>query len=303
VERIFYLIATIALIGTFPCLWSMRRKLRFTTLLTSWNWLCLGVLLWAIAWAATCQFSLVSAGRGDLLWYLVSVVMLCPWISVLGARRPGNAAWTWFVTIPLVAVLSWPALVAFINSPERARLQLEEPVLLGFLLAWIMGIGNYLGTRFSFSVLGIGIAVLLVVVPLSVFGSIDPERARIWATLLLCLSIVRLVRRGRIFNSETPGLNRLWFDFRDYFGIVWGKRILDRFNDSTTKGQSPLRLEMDGFQSTEKISDNPSAETDNARLEAEKTMRWLLRRFVDPEWIDARLGTKAAGPVPEIAEE
>jgi len=60
---------------------------------------------------------------------------------------------------------------------------------------------------------------------------------------------------------------------------------------------------MDGFQIPERGQDNQSAEISVDQLEAEKKMRWLLRRFVDPEWIDVRLESKADDQKPEISDD
>ena len=107
--------------------------------------------------------------------------------------------------------------------------------------------------------------------------------------------------------------DRLWFDFFDLFGIVWGRRIQDRVNDIANLEQLPARLELDGFvwpQASTKsnlpvardgevsLTNQPMSiqqERDRAAVEAriEHILRWLLRRFVDASWIDSRLGSNS----------
>ena len=107
--------------------------------------------------------------------------------------------------------------------------------------------------------------------------------------------------------------DRLWFDFFDTFGIVWGRRIQDRVNFIASKENWPSRLELDGFVWSDESEpvipgvgiesanlqnlqqDTQHQDTNVTRIESrvEYTFRWLLRRFVDPAWIDERLGVNS----------
>jgi hypothetical protein len=91
-----------------------------------------------------------------------------------------------------------------------------------------------------------------------------------------------------------PRFDRLWNDVRDLFGIVWAKRLMDRVNDAAAQHAWPVRLGLDGF-----VPHDPSVPVVvEARVEAEieHVLRWLLRRFADAEWIDARLPRTADAP-------
>ena len=107
-------------------------------------------------------------------------------------------------------------------------------------------------------------------------------------------------------SLRTGSLDRfdqLWLDFFDTFGVVWGRRIQDRVNFIAEKERWPTGLELHGFvwtnppeqPSLQTMTDEVRAITDVARAATEAriehTFRWLLRRFVDPQWIDERLGT------------
>ncbi len=82
------------------------------------------------------------------------------------------------------------------------------------------------------------------------------------------------------------GFDRVWNDFRDHFGIVWARRVQDRLNETGRKESWPGRIELHGF-----LWKDPAdvAARESANPKIEHALRWILRRFVDPEWIDARL--------------
>jgi len=77
------------------------------------------------------------------------------------------------------------------------------------------------------------------------------------------------------------------------FGIVWAKRIQERFNDDARRRGLKLRL---GFQGLENLTGPKSSgmKSDDgfdpeSLSAAESSLRWLLQKFVDPGWIDQRL--------------
>ena len=88
--------------------------------------------------------------------------------------------------------------------------------------------------------------------------------------------------------NEKFGPERVWNDFREMFGIVWMKRAMDRINEEfAEREQWPARLGPDGLEWSETPTEEQRRHTE-ARLAY--ALHWLLRRFVDPEWIDRRLG-------------
>jgi hypothetical protein len=225
------------------------------------------------------------------LWYLVAVLALVPPIAVLGARRPTARIWTWFVLVPLVLVFTWPLAPALRREGDPAAFSLEEPVLVGYLLVLVMGAGNYLGLRFSLAALFWMTGLALVVLPLCpAVAKWAPEApsGRLWGTLCLVSAgwiADRQVARGCERRRTGPALDRVWCDFRDLFGIVWARRLQDRFNEEARRKGLPLRLGMHGFQAAA-----GQAECDAQTLAAaEESLRWLLQKFVDPAWIDRRL--------------
>lgn len=267
----------------------LRRGLRGTTLTTTANW---GIFT-AIAWTAAGVLSAFvfphNAEVQDQLWYWTAVVSAIPPIAVLGAKRPGSEAWNFFVLVPLVFVLGWPALTVWTSHGPDA-LRVETPVLIGFVLVLVMGCGNYIATQLALPAMLYALGVVLVLAPCSTVSAglgISFQAFRISGTVCMLLSVLwsRLILTHR--PAATFGPERVWDDFRETFGIVWTKRAMDRINiEFATREQWPAQLGPDGLEW-------PTPPTDQQRQHVEARMvyalHWLLRRFVDPDWIDSRL--------------
>jgi hypothetical protein len=281
-------------------LWVVARslkRLRQTTLPTAAWCAIAGLTIAAVAQSIELINPAQSTGWVDLGWYFAAAVLLCPGIAVLGARRPGASVWAFFVLLPLVLVLIWPAVASFQAARPTDPIEIEVPALVGFGLVLVMSGGNYLGTRYTLSTLYYGAAIVLLVAPMSVtVPDVFPERstARFIASLAILLAIAETNRRSRIAPDD--GISRLdvlWFDFMDSFGMVWAKRVMDRINESARHEKWTMQLELHGFVP---LVESPTAEELLQTEERiEHTFRWLLKRFVDPEWIDARLREPTIG--------
>ena len=78
--------------------------------------------------------------------YFATTMLLTPLVTILGARRPGIAAWHWFVVLPMVVVLQWPALSQLFSSHGRATVELSAPATMGVVVVLMMSAGTFLGT-------------------------------------------------------------------------------------------------------------------------------------------------------------
>lgn len=284
------------------------RSLRHTTLPTAaWCAIC-GLTIAVVAQSVEFAYPAQLIGWVDLGWYFAAVVLMCPGIAVLGARRPGASAWAFFVLLPLVLVLMWPAVASFQVARPTAPIEIEVPALVGFGLVLIMSGGNYLGTRYTMSTIYYAAAIALLVVPMSVAApDFFPERsmARLLTSLGFLLVIAETSRPPKFPpDNEATRFDVLWFDFMDSFGMVWAKRVMDRINESARYEKWTKRLELHGFVSN---SEHPTVgEEARTNERIEHAFRWLLKRFVDREWIDARLGAASvadSGQVSACAEE
>jgi len=292
------ILGTIGLLSAYPLLYYVYGPLSLTALTSAWRWLAAGVTAWLAAWTATILFPLCPAAIADQMWYAVALLMVCPAIAVLGARRPGTLVWTWFVLVPLLLVLGWPALTAWDSRLQVAPLDIEKPAIVAYGLVLIMGTGNYFRTRFSLSAVCLLVALVLLIVPFSSAAPVpfaDRDGSRIWATLSLAAAFATAFLSGRRTAVAVTPLHRVWIDFRDSFGIVWAKRAMDRINVAAENEHWPVRLELDGFHPL----NHTGSRTPRTDVEEhiEHTMRWLLRRFVDSEWIDCRIRKDAPASV------
>ena len=235
-------------------------------------------------------------------------------MAVLGSRRPGVRVWAWFILFPMLFALGWPLIALRLQGSELRGLHLETPQVVTFLLVLVMSLGNYLGTRFTLSTLLYGASILAIVasswVDCPAWLS-NRSAVRFWSTFLNVFAICLTGTLSRPISKNR--FDRLWFDFFDTFGIVWGRRIQDRLNFIATKEGWPTRLELNGFEWSDELkpaasvlvqntSELPKLETELQRRNfqvnqvekrMEYTFRWLLRRFVDPPWIDERLGVNS----------
>lgn len=277
----------------------------------AWGWCAGATGFWAGAWVLDILFETLNHGLADRLWVMAAILMLCPPIAVLGSRRPTVRAWPWFVLLPLILVLAIPVISTWRNLFAPAPLRLEAPMLIGLGLVLAMGAGNYLGSRFTLPAVLFVVAVLLLIAPVTAALSdalARPQALRGWATVVLSSAALLAGQRAKAsappICTNRPQLmapSRLWMDFRDWFGIVWARRVQDRVNEVAERQQWPVRLELGGFKWT---GDVPAAdEFDQTSMRIDDTLRWLLGRFVDPVWIDARLGSQSAAPPSRASEK
>jgi hypothetical protein len=135
----------------------------------------------------------------------------------------------------------------------------------------------------------------------------DHSTTRFWCTALMVIAVLLIQTAQRPIAATR--FDQLWLDFFDTFGIVWGRRIQDRVNALAEREKLPLRLELDAFvwknkpalpnSSPQHSEDSPHPAQSvlpvqsqiEAEVRLEQILRWLLRRFVNPTWIDKRLGS------------
>ena len=86
-------------------------------------------------------------------------------------------------------------------------------------------------------------------------------------------------------------LGQVWSEFRDWFGVVWSLRVMERMNASSQMYRWPVTLEWAGFV-WRSSDESPTAQRELSAREREAielALRTLLRRFVSAEWIEDRL--------------
>lgn len=283
------IVTILPLVTTLAVVAQARRAVRGTTLNLAWGW-CLAAALGILsAWIATEVCGWPPSPWDNIAWYGVAILLLCPLIAVLGARRPGVSAWNWFVILPLIAVLGWPAVAIILAGARPGGFTLETPPFIGLLLVLVMGAGNYAGTRYRLPVAALwGSAVLFIVLPLAAIDGLDKSWLRPSAVWSLGIAALAGWRAALRVTDANFGPDRVWRDFRDQFGIVWAHRIRERINEQADQERWPVRLERIGFVS---IDGTEVSLDEAARRRVDHTLRWLLRRFVDEAWLNDRLDT------------
>lgn len=250
----------------------------------------------------------ISSGRdlAGLVHFMTSLAVIAALVAVLNARRPGTGAWA-ILTCLMVCIFlfTWyqeegigPLLVHL----RPVRLHFPWNVFLALLI--VMGTTNYLATRFGTAALltAIGLAIewRLVAAP----DRFSPTgRSLCYLAIPLAYStsvwlawvVGTLPARGRRDSTDSE---RIWNWFRDRWGVVWGLRVQDRFNQSAQARKWPLRLTWHGFEPASWPSERSVEEMLD---EIDGEFRMMLRRFVSSERMaevarDSRLVLGEAAP-------
>jgi hypothetical protein len=221
---------------------------------------------WAVAawagWAAAALAAAVRPGAdGGLTAYLALCLTGCAGVAVLGARRPGAGAWN-FVVAGLLAVLLLPVARGLgVPRPEPWHL-----AFLGVTLA--VGVVNYLPTRLSLAVLFAAAGCGVEVARLAAVGPAGEFAGR--ALLALAPWVGWVVVSGA--PAPAAEFDRLWLAYRDRFGLVWGQRMREQFNQAAANAGWPVVLTWQGLAATAGSAPPPGPQ-------AVATLQAVLKRF------------------------
>jgi len=279
-----------------------HQQLYGTTLMAAWYWSVLAILsIMIVETLVNLRADWLSPSRIGPLRYLAAILTACPIVALLGAKRPQHRAWQWIV-LSLWVVLAMPAATAlFFSQPTF------DP---GILWSWfllilvVMTSTNYLPTCYWPAGLLVGTSQIFLLSNQLPGGRhlvrwLDPHSSHWIATaalalLLLAVIFVQWISRARRAwnpNLVTP-LDRIWRDFRDSYGALWGLRIVDRLNSAAKSHRGNIYLRWNGFRhsgdgSTD-TAGNPPGMPLEITMPLEQIFVSLLRRFVSIEWIDQR---------------
>lgn len=285
-DRAALLVAGLALGGLGSLMWQ-RRTLRGTTLVAPWVW----SLVTLVALAATeILISLSGSPAPDWaphLRFAAAMSTVCPAMALLGAKRPQNRGWQ-FIVLSLWAILSLPSIEWLLFGGLREI----HPARFWFLVILIaVGAANGLGTRrWPSSLLYCGGQSALMAPFFSTQAALSGSLSPLVGISALVLSWLLIAAESPRARRAASPLDRVWLDFRDAFGVVWALRIAERMNASANMYDWPVTLAWRGF-----VARNSDATADVSPA-VEESFRTLLRRFVSPAWIDARLGQSARNP-------
>lgn len=262
-------------------------RLRHTTLVAPLGW---GVV-------AAAMLILADWVENPFVEYAAAVLLIAPTLALLGAKRPQNGAWQ-FIVLTLVCVLLLPAFQGLAFGDARPHVHM----LFRWLIAAHIFIGavNYLPTRYA------GPAVVFATaqsfLALRFLPGVDVgKHSLVHAAPVLAGSVglfiaLLWVKLSSQSSSRVPaGLERVWRDFRDAYGLVWGLRIAERLNASAQKHGWPVEFTWGGML----LRDSAAALDAETQHRVERELRSHLRRFVSHAWIVARMPeTTNAGTAP-----
>jgi hypothetical protein len=268
----------IFLSGAYP-LWLAWRGNRRTTLLQALNWCAAAWLAWL--GAAALGGPNAEAGRRETLRYLALCVTGCAGVAVLGARRPGVGAWN-FVLLGLLAVMLLPLAHSLLLGGQA----FDVVRLLFLAITLAVGIFNYLPTRLGPGALVLAVGCGWEVTALS--GRVTALSASLFEPGWLCVALGPWLgllgwRLGPPPRSE---FDRLWLEFRTRFGVVWGQRLREQFNNAAAHAGWPVRLTWQGLVQLV----GGAALGPQEQEEMLNTLRALLRRFGPDEAAPAEEG-------------
>ena len=264
-----------------------RRWLRGTTLLAPWFW-GLGSLALLAAVEALLAYKTAEStpAWASHLRYLAAATTFCPPMALLGAKRPQDRGWQ-FIVASLLVVLLLPAGQALLYHPD-AGLQLHAAWSWFLLILVAAGLLNTLPTRYwPIGLLFGGGQCALLADRLPVLSSLTTAAYPSTGLVLLIAAVAAWSATFPPRRPDRQGVDRVWLDFRDWFGAFWAVRVLERFNGTAAALQWKARLNWPGLE-----MNDPAARLDElppeVRAAMHKALATLLRRFVSPEWLAER---------------
>ena len=269
------------------CLLSRLRSIAGTTLLAPWIWSMLAI--WAVAGVEIA----VGLAYDDSVpsWsvaarFAAAVVVFCPTVAILGAKRPQNRPWQ-FLVVSLWAVLSLPAWESLLLRPGQP-LAMQDARWWCFPVLIIVGTANFLPTRNWAAAVAVGTAQALLVAGYVPWLATTQADTRLVLSALLLAAIgallAMLTTARRRASDSAP--DRLWLDFRDAYGALWALRIAQRLNATAAEMSWKTRLQWQGFRPAETAAEDESAA--QSQSAAARNFESLLRRFVSRRWIARR---------------
>src|SRR5581483_6960992 len=222
-------------------------------------------------WFAAALFSSDTLPSAADAWRYIALSLTgCAAVAVLGARRPGVAAWN-FVVLALLAVNLLP-LVDGVLRGQGVQIDAFHKTCVAVAIA--VGVLNYLPTR-----LGPAMALLAFGLALGLTGFMLPSESKqqvsidFWAVACAPWLGYATLRTPTGRLSE---FDKTWRTFRDRFGMVWGLRLREQFNRAAAHAGWQLVLTWRGLRALGKLEQQPQPEKDGDAL---TTLQALMKRF------------------------
>jgi len=220
------------------------------------------------------------------LTYLAVLALLAALISVLNARAPGGRVWAGLMVVLVVVFM-----IPWLEEPGRMRraqgmtyLHLGSPWTLFYGLLVVVGVTNYLPTRYGSAAACLGLVFILEYVGLTRMDWSLQRRAAVWEWVSWTFALsVRIAQKSAKQGPAEGRFEPLWLWFRDHWGVVWALRVRERFNREAELAGWPVRLTWFGL---EPVGSLESGRALRVPALAETTLRGLIRRFAQPWRLD-----------------
>jgi hypothetical protein len=270
------------------------RGARGTALRPALVWVALALALSVVAQlVALCEP--LAAGRpgAERSTYVAILALLAAVVSVLNARTPGGKVWAGLMVLLVVVFL-----IPWLEEPTRlrrgqglAQVHLDAPWTIFYGLLVIVGLTNYLPTRFGIAAATLGLAFGLEYLGLTRLDWPAARRATLWSWIAWTLAVSVWVARWSARRDPTARgtCERLWLWFRDHWGVVWALRVRERFNRSAEISRWPVRITWFGLEPADPPANNTVAD---CPPEAEAAFRGLIRRFALPWRLEEAAGAR-----------
>jgi hypothetical protein len=197
-----------------------------------------------LAWILTLPLEPPGTRAGP--WtYLALALTGCASVAVLGARRPGVAMWN-AVVVALLAVELLPWAESVVRQDDLHFDALRMASLAG---AIVIGVVNYLPTHYFLSALLVGIGCACAWVRFwkaddGTFQAVD----FLGRSALGTAPVAGWLFGNLLQHSKANEFDRCWIGFRDRFGVVWGQRLREQFNQAARHAGHHVRLTWQGLR-------------------------------------------------------
>ena len=279
------------MLNTLSCLFGMIavtlclvawRRLRDTTMAAPCAWAAASL---AVATGSVLSTLVLAPARPSVhVDYLAGMMMVAPFVALLGAKRPQNRAWQWIV-VSLIGLLVFQDLRSWsIDAAALPSLHAAWRWLLAALI--VVQLLNYLTTRHA--------AAACVACPgqaciLAGYLPFPPERSALLLPLGLALLSVAVMMAAAFAcrrRRSAEGWQAAWLDFRDLYGALWALRVAERVNSIAVEQSCPMRLNWHGFARAELSADSATeAPCSKETAPLQRALRSVLTRFVSTDWL------------------
>lgn len=234
-------------------------------------------VVWALVawltWILTLPLEPIGTKPGPWL-YLALALTGCASVAVLGARRPGVTMWN-AVVVAFLAMELLPWGESLVRQDEFHCDGLRTATLIG---AVAIGVMNYLPTHSFLGALLVGIGCACEWIRF-----LQADEGPLPALDVLARCAMAMAPGGvLLFRSLAPiaksnDFDRCWIGFRDRFGVIWGQRLREQFNQAARHAHWRVILTWQGLR-TQTAAEQPTQEQQVALLQ---TLSALMKRFGD----------------------